>query len=836
MPQFSRLRIIKSKWVLLIGVVILAGLILIGVNTYQSRPEARVYTMGWENDPPFQAPGTEGQPTGLAIELVREAAKRRGIQLLWVEAKCSSEIALREKRVDLWPLMTITPARKKFLHLTQPYLEAEQCFLVRSDSRYEYLKDLAKARISYLDMPMNLRQIQSYVPGVELLARQSVEASLEDVCLQRADGAFLEEFTAISALLNGPLCSAQPLRLIPIPGGITRLGIGSTKENRAAADAIREEIGTMAEEGKVAQILLHWSYFSNRNLQSLDALLNARRHERWLIACVALFAALFFMTLWQAVRIQSATNRTRQVQSALRQAEEKIRLMADNLREMVLAYDMDRKLIYVNPAVETLTGYTPEELRQKDFICWVHPDDQSRMLGYWDGLFRGETVREAEYRLVTKHGQVKWAAANWGSILDETGRQVGVQGSERDITSRIKAEEEKTSLEAQLRESQKMEAFGQLAGGVAHDFNNLLTLINGYSDLLSEQLPEGDPRRDYVDEIQQAGMRAASLTRQLLTFSRRQIAKPKILDLNEVVGNMTKMFQRIIGEDITLEARFAPGGAVIFADPGMIEQVLMNLAVNSRDAMPKGGHLTITTAVVDVDANTARNRPSTSPGRYVRLSVSDSGNGIAPEHLPHIFEPFFTTKEVGKGTGLGLATVFGIVEQHRGWIDAESRPGAGTTISIHLPFHSEDGSVSGAVDSSHASSGGTESIFLVEDDPAVRELARRGLERLGYRVLEAVDGPSALELWPAHRREVDLLLTDMVMPRGMNGLELAERLRADKPELKVILATGHSDEAMGRELITNDAICLLRKPYLPSELGRVIRGILDLKTSREGSA
>ncbi len=816
----------RPLWAISVILLTVAAAVFLRVWIRRTDLKEKTYRIGWEADPPFQIAGPDGQPSGVGVDLVREAARRAGIKLRWSREPSSSEAALLKGRVDLWPLMTLTPAREKILYITQPYLESEQCILVPRDGPFKNIQDLSRARIGFYEMPMNRLLLGEYLPAARLTPSADIKSSIEDVCQNRLDGVFIEEYSAIMTLLDGLVCWDVPLRMIPVPGGRILLGVGSTFESSAAADAIREEIGKMAVEGKLAQVLMSWSYFSNRNLQSLEELLNARRRERWLIGAALLFASLFALSLWQAVHLHRERNRAALAESALRQAEQRIRLMADNLREMVLAYDMDRKLIYANPAVENLTGYSTEELKSRGFICWIHPDDQSRMLRYWEGLFQGKSFHETEYRLVTKGGEVRWASATWGPILDEAGRQVGVQGSEQNITERKLAEKELRQREEQLRQSQKMDAFGQLAGGIAHDFNNLLTLINGYADLMLEQLKKGDPLREYADEIQQAGDRAAGLTRQLLTFSRRQIVQARPLDLNDVVGTVTKMFQRILGEDIVLEAQLAAGGAPVFADPGMMEQVLMNLAVNSRDAMPKGGHLTIKTAVIELDADEARKRPRVAPGRYVRLSVNDTGTGIPPEHMAHIFEPFFTTKEVGKGTGLGLATVFGIVEQHKGWIDTESRLGMGTTVYVHLPCYAGSKPKHSARTAARIPHSATETVLLVEDEGAVRELARKGLERQGYRVIEAEDGPSALRLWARHALEIDLLLTDMVMPGGMNGLELAEKLRVDQPHLKVILATGYGHVTMGKEIQSGEDIRLLRKPYLPSELSRVVRTML----------
>ena len=391
---------------------------------------------------------------------------------------------------------------------------------------------------------------------------------------------------------------------------------------------------------------------------------------------------------------------------------------------------------------------------------------------------------------------------------------------------------ERRQLEEQLRQSQKMEAFGQLAGGVAHDFNNLLTVILGHVALL--QLQEAIPpdQAAGLAEIAKAAERAANLTRQLLTFSRRQLFQPKPIDLNEVVANTTKMLQRLIGEHVSLETHFAPGGAPITADRNMIEQILINLAVNSRDAMPKGGRLIIQTAAITISETDAAANPQARPGAFVRLSVTDTGCGIAPKEMEHIFEPFFTTKEVGKGTGLGLATVFGIVTQHHGWIEVKSRVNEGAAFHIHLPRLAESEKSQTEFFRAPEVRGGNETILLVEDEVPVRSLARTLLERNGYHVLEADSGLSALEIWQQQRDTIDLLFTDMVMPEGLSGRELAARLLAEKPGLKVIYTSGYTDDMLGESSPLRNNPNFLEKPFDPYKLLKRVRDCLDGVTGR----
>ena len=394
---------------------------------------------------------------------------------------------------------------------------------------------------------------------------------------------------------------------------------------------------------------------------------------------------------------------------------------------------------------------------------------------------------------------------------------------------RKRSEDGRVALEAQLRQSQKMEALGQLAGGVAHDFNNLLTVINAHTSILQQDTHVRGECAESLRGIVQASDRAANLTRQLLTFSRRQAMRPQNIDLNEVAETMTRMLKRLIGEDITLYTELRAVNSRISADPGMMEQVLANLVVNARDAMPRGGQLVLRTSEAHLDDLDVTPRPGARAGDFVELTLTDSGCGIAPEHLPHIFEPFFTTKPAGKGTGLGLAMVFGIVEQHQGWVEVDSVVGTGTSFRIYFPRLIGAPERSAPSDMEVASVLGNETVLVVEDEAPVRRLARVGLARYGYRVLEAESGPAGLRVWDSHEGSIDLLLADLVMPGGMSGVELASALQARRKDLKVIFTTGYSPEAAGRVLagVDPEKMVLLRKPYGPRELAGAIRDVLD---------
>ncbi len=499
------------------------------------------------------------------------------------------------------------------------------------------------------------------------------------------------------------------------------------------------------------------------------------------------------------------------------------RALTDSLGEGVCAVDREGRLTFLNPAAEELLGWKEEELLGQPMHGTIHcrPVNGSAasrqpcpLLGV---MQTGRATHIAEDTFTTKAGQHLPVACTAAPILDQ-GQITGAVVAFQDIGERKR-------LEEQLRQAQKMEAVGRLAGGVAHDFNNLLTVITGYSDLLLSSLQDDVPRR-LVAEIKRSGERATSLTQQLLAFGRKQVLQPRILDVNAAVSDAERMLRRIIGEDIELLTNLDPSAGKVRADPTQVEQVLLNLAVNARDAMPQGGKLMLQTANTDLDSEYARFNPEVVPGPYVMVAVSDTGCGMGEEVRAHLFEPFFTTKEQGKGTGLGLATVYGIVKQSGGHIDVESALGRGTTFRIFLPrtegVPTDDGESLLLEDLPQ----GDETILLVEDEEGVRSLARLVLEAGGYSVLQARDGREALGVWQAHDGPIHLLVTDVVMPQ-MSGRELVEELTAVHPELRVLYLSGYPDEALGRHGVIEAGVDLLTKPFSPLGLSRKVREILD---------
>ena len=506
---------------------------------------------------------------------------------------------------------------------------------------------------------------------------------------------------------------------------------------------------------------------------------------------------------------------------ALRDSESRLRAAVRAGRVGLWDWDLESGRVYFSSEWKHQVGHSDDEISDS-FEEWrrrVHPDDLAPMLSQIQAfLSSDQPTFESEFRFRHKDGTYRRILSQGSKVLDAGGHPTRVLGSHVDIT-------ERSELEAQFLQAQKMESIGRLAGGIAHDFNNLLTVINGMAELAIESLGEDDPLRPGLEEIRLAGDRAARLTRQLLALSRQQVLKPKVINLTEVVAAMESMLKRLIGEDVALEFQLSSTLDNVRADPGQMEQVILNLAVNARDAMPDGGTLSIETQNVTLSPGFAADHPSIVPGPHVLLAVSDSGIGMDDATKKRIFEPFFTTKEHGKGTGLGLSTVYGIVKQSGGSVWTSSTPGAGTRFEIYLP-RVMDSLPGNALGDQGAGTPGHETILLVEDERALRDLTRRILESAGYTVIDAGSGEDALELLQEHGASISLVLTDVVMP-GMNGRELAARVAESWPALKVLYTSGYTDDAILRHGVLEDERRFISKPYTPADLKRKVRGLLD---------
>ncbi|MGE3508659.1 MAG: response regulator [Vicinamibacterales bacterium] len=522
-----------------------------------------------------------------------------------------------------------------------------------------------------------------------------------------------------------------------------------------------------------------------------------------------------------ALALGAGQRQQRAAEQALRASEERFRALVENSWEVLLLLDVRGCVTYTTPSVTRQFGWQPEQLIATPLVDLLHPEDQRPVAQKFNAaLGRPGERMMTEARIRHADGTYRSMDAIVVNRLHEPAVDAVVFNA-RDIT-------EGRRLEEQLRQSQKMEAVGRLAGGVAHDFNNLLTAILGYCNLALDDLSPSDPSRRDLEEIRDAGERAATLTRQLLAFSRRQMLQPEPTDLNALVQQTEKMLHRILGEDIELITALSPELPEIMADPASIEQVIVSLAMNARDAMPSGGRLIIETTLSELDGAYADSHATVLPGVYVMLAVTDSGEGMDAATRSRVFEPFFTTKPQGKGTGLGLATVYGIVKQTGGYIWVYSEPAHGTVFKVYLPLAQAQAPTVTPV-SRQPTHRASETILLVEDEEAVRSLTAEVLRRQGFDVIDAQDGVEALRLARGFAGPIHLLLTDIVMPH-MNGRDLAEQLCGVRPEIKVLFMSGYTDHAVvHREL--NAGAPFLQKPFTPDALARKVRGLLDVERS-----
>ncbi len=516
------------------------------------------------------------------------------------------------------------------------------------------------------------------------------------------------------------------------------------------------------------------------------------------------------------------------VRKQLLASQKMFHLIGENAEDLIAVVDASGKRLYNSPSYGRILGYSPEELKESSGLDQVHPEDRERVMAAAREAQQTGIGRQLEYRFKHKDGTWRVLESSASAVRNAKGEIDQLIIVNRDVTERKKSEEVLRLKEEQLRQSQKMEAVGRLSGGIAHDFNNLLGVIIGYSDVLEMKLEGNEALRKNVAEIKKAGTRASSLTRQLLAFSRQQVLQPEILDLNLVVNDLAKMLRRLIGEDVEVVIVNGPELGKVKADHGQIEQVIMNLVVNARDAMPDGGKLIISTSNIELGADVVAKLPYVQAGPYVQLSVADTGTGMDAETMVHIFEPFFTTKEKGKGTGLGLSTVYGVVKQSEGYIWVDSNPGTGTTFKVHLPL-AVRGALAPTIEQEPVRGPrGSETVLLAEDEDSLRTLVSDLLEQNGYKVLSASNGTEALEVAEKYDGPIHLLLTDVVMP-GMGGPALAKSLARVRPDSRILFMSGYIEfHSAGSSNLPRD-IKILQKPFSNDTLIREVGAALGVR-------
>jgi PAS domain S-box-containing protein len=807
----------RHRYTLLVcvGVVALATLGLKLWLNKQRLPQS-TYRMGYENNPPNMTVGAGGEPGGLAIEVVLEAARRANIRLQWIRYEGRGS-PLQEGIVDMWPLMADLPGRQN-LHFTDPWLQTRYMFLYRTGQESP-MPDY-RGRIGHYSQPLHGRLLHEHYPQATDKSYPSREALVHGLCQGEVDAAFLEE-RAVSRWLSdtegpAPPCSVQAA---PIADVFVQFSLSSTKNAAAAADRIREQIGEMARDGTLVVYLSRYANSGVHDATAAFELAQARQRARWLEILASCLVVALALMIGQNGRIRAARRLVEQSSELLRTSEAHFRTLLEHAADLILVIDGAGLLTYISPSCPNVLGWQSGDWMHKNLQDLLHSDDRPSFQAAIADVTSPAGL-PLRIRIRGLHRQKNYRTFEaFVRRLPESGDPASLLINGHDVT-------EEACLQEQLQQAQKMEAIGRLAGGIAHDFNNLLTVINGYSRMLIRRAAPSDPSAEKLTQILRAGERAATLTQQLLTFSRKQVNAPRNLDLNATIGEALEMLQVIMGESISITTVLDPSLGTVFVDPDQMHQVLMNLAANARDAIPHSGKLLVETQNVEFEPGSGGDHAEGVPGRYVLMSVTDSGAGMEAGTLQSIFEPFFTTKEKGKGTGLGLAAVHGIVRQSGGWIRVSSEPGKGTTFKIYLPrIDARPNAVRPEVTAASAGPIEGRTILVVEDQVEVRKYVADVLRLSGYRVIQAENAFEAMQLCDRDGEHIDLVLTDVVMP-NLSGKELADWLSKHWPNVKVLFMSGYADAAVMHHGILQNVARLIQKPFSSDQLAIMVREIL----------
>jgi PAS domain S-box-containing protein len=721
--------------------------------------------------------------------------------------------------------MADLPDRRGVVNISTPWLSSDYFFLVRRGNPFPDRG--SGGSIGHISGRILARLVKSQYPHATLVPLGGTRELVKAVCDGRVQAAVFEMDAAETVLREKPPeCGAADLRAQPVPGLTMQFGIGATSQARGAAERIRDEIDKLARDGTLLSAMAKYSVFGLSEISATYGLLDLREREKNLSIATASLSVALALTLLMCWFLYRARKATAEAAAAKAEFLTRYSMAARATNDAIWDWDLDTGQVVWSEGTEALFGYQQSDIQPN--LSWhterIHPDDRERVIrGIETTLARAEDKWSDEYRFLCKDNSYAFVVGRGYITYDKAGKPTRLIGAMTDVTPR-------RLLEEQLRHSQRMEAIGRLAGGVAHDFNNLLTVINGYSDFVLEQIDKHNPLRDQLVEIRKAGERASSLTKQLLTFSRRAVSDRKVVNLNHIITDADKMLRRLLGENIDTIMRLDPAAGSVLADAGEIHQVIMNLAVNARDAMPKGGTLTIETANVELDAGYAGQHSEVRPGSYVLLALSDTGVGMDAETKSHIFEPFFTTKGHGVSTGLGLSTVYGIVKNSGGWIWVYSEPGQGATFKIYLPRADAVAKPTSLAQISRAAGGGTETVLVVEDQEEVRQFAAQVLRSRGYEVLEAPGGKEALVISEHHPGRIHLMLTDVVMP-GMTGVDLAETIGPLRPDMKVLYMSGYTNNTVAHRGMDSGDSAYLPKPFSPEILSSRVRETLDSDTA-----
>ena len=765
----------------------------------QSRIDyGRAYRMGYQDLPPFYMKGPDGAAHGFLVDVMSEAARGAGIQLAWTFRENVPGQSLWDGSIEIWPYAFVPRDQVEPAYYSRMWWQTTIVLIHRSTDPPRPAQSPGM-RVSHTGADSRaINDVAAkFLPNAVRFPHRTAAEALEAVCKAEVDAAAMTLRMAEALVLVRPAaCRDVQLRIQRIPGAVLSFPIAAKPELAPVADALRSEIDRMGGDGKLREIQSRW-YVTSDEIGLIEDAVAARRRMWWAVSTALLLVATLVIVLWRNHRANRALRLAEEANAARRASEEHYRLLFEsNPQPMWVCSLESHKFLAVNEAAIRSYGYSREE-----FAAMTAEDLSNSEEEELEEIFSEAPIPKSTrvWRHRRKDGTALDAELSADRI--EFRGQPAVLILASDVSERRR-------LEAELRQSQKMDALGRLAGGIAHDFNNLLTVINGYCELALERQRRGEVLESHIDEIRKAGERAASLTGQLLAFSRKQPVEPTVLDLSGMVSDMEAMLDRLVGEEVRLTVKPPESPVCVRASLGQMQQIVLNLVVNARDAMPRGGALTI-----EVSAGGAGPGDDSANGSWAVLSVRDTGSGMDSQTRAHIFEPFYTTKGPSNGAGLGLSTVYGIVQRNGGRIEVESKLGQGSTFRVLLPRIVGEPASSAPVSRAPAIARRAATVLIVEDEDSVRALVARILSRAGYTVLVAPDGPAALDLCAEWTNPIDLLITDVVMP-GNSGPEVYAQVCRERPSLRAVYMSGYTPE----RLTSLDVSLVLQKPFTPADL------------------
>jgi PAS domain S-box-containing protein len=793
-----------------LGISLLFTLLLFIPYTALSQIDKnKILIVGGDHDyPPYEFL-EEGKPRGFNVDLIKETARVMNLKIdiqLGPWSKARSD--LENRKIDILSGYTYSTERDMLFDYTVPHSLIPFDFFVRKDSPIRSYRDLKGKAIAVQEGSVMYEYLKEQHLAEHIITGMDSSDIIKLLAAEKSDAVLMNKIQGLYFIRTLGLSNIEALGVSNLPR--KKYSFAVAKGNNELRTTLDEGLQILKNTGKYNEIYEKWfGIYENKN-----SLLETR--IRYFL--ISLFA-IIFLFLGILVWTWSLRKQVKLRTAELEMSEERYRLLVENASEGVIVVTGE-KVAFINPRALHILGCRKEELNTKMLFDIIHPEDKSVVLDfYFNTLNKEDVVLQYPFRIITRKDEPEWVLNN--SVKIEWEKKAGVLNIFTDIT-------ESKKLEQQLLQAQKMEAIGQFAGGIAHDFNNILTAIMGYGNLVKIKIKGQEPLVKYIDNILTSAEKAANLTKSLLTFTRKQVTDPKPTDINEAILNAEKLLSKLIGEDIEFSVKLNGNSLIVIADSNQIIQVLMNLATNARDAMPRGGKLTIRTDIVEIDDAFIQIHGYGKKGLYALISFEDTGTGMTDKTMERMFEPFFTTKEVGKGTGLGLATVYGIIKQQNGYIDVRSILNEGTTFNIYLPIVLSTFEENKPIRTLHVV-GGNETILVGEDEEDIRNFMREVLESYGYRIIEAIDGEDVIQKFNENKNDVQLLILDIIMPKKNGKDAYSEINNGNGNNTKVIFISGHTADFIQNYAGSDEEINFLYKPIDINTLLSEVRRVLDEK-------